>query len=222
MKILLVEDEAKLGSAIKRGLEQDGYSVEHVATAEEGLSYAQNDDYDLIILDRMLPGGRDGLEICKELRAENWSGAILMLTAMGEVDDKVRGLKDGADDYLTKPFAFEELLARMQALLRRPSQLLGPTLSFANVQIDMSEKQVTVKGKDVRLTKREYALLEYLAHNKNRIVSKDQIVQHVWSFESDILPNTVEVFVRSLRKKLHDEKGKIIETVRGFGYRLVG
>lgn len=222
MKVLLVEDEAKLGSAIKRGLEQDGYSVEHVTSAEEGLSYAQNDEYDIIILDRMLPGGRDGLEICRELRADNWPGVILMLTALGEVDDKVKGLKDGADDYLTKPFAFEELLARMQALLRRPSQLLGPTMSFANVQIDMSEKQVTLKGKDVRLTKREYALLEYLAHNKNRIVSKDQIVQHVWSFESDILPNTVEVFVRSLRKKLHDEKGKLIETVRGFGYRLVG
>lgn len=222
MKILLVEDEAKLGSAIKRGLEQDGYSVEHVTTAEDGLSYALNDEYDLLILDRMLPGGRDGLDICKELRAQNWKGPIMMLTAMGEVDDKVKSLKDGADDYLTKPFAFEELLARMQALLRRPAELLGPTMSFSNVQIDMSEKQVTHKGKDVRLTKREYALLEYLAHNKNRIVSKDQIVQHVWSFESDILPNTVEVFVRSLRKKLHDENGKLIETVRGFGYRLVG
>lgn len=222
MKILLVEDEVKLGSAIKRGLEQDGYSVEHVTTAEEGLSYAQNDEYDLLILDRMLPGGRDGLEICKELRAQSWKGPIIMLTAMGEVDDKVKSLKDGADDYLTKPFAFEELLARMQALLRRPAELLGPTMAFANVHIDMSEKQVTLKGKDVRLTKREYALLEYLAHNKNRIVSKDQIVQHVWSFESDILPNTVEVFIRSLRKKLRDENGKLIETVRGFGYRLVG
>jgi two-component system, OmpR family, response regulator len=220
MKLLLVEDEPKLGAAIKRGLEQDGYAVDLVDTAEDGLSYAQNDEYDLLILDRMLPGGKDGLDICRTLRKSNWQGAILMLTARGELSDRVTGLHDGADDYLTKPFAFDELLARIQALLRRPNNLVGPKLVAGSITIDLSAKKVVKEGAEVRLTKREFALLEYLAHNKNTIVSKDQIVQHVWDFDADILPNTVEVFIRTLRKKLHDENGELIETVRGFGYRL--
>jgi DNA-binding response OmpR family regulator len=221
MKLLIVEDEPKLGQAMKRGLEFDGYAVELVTTAEEGLSYAENDEYDLIILDRMLPGGKDGLDICKKLRADNWQGSVLMLTAKTEVDDKVEGLKSGADDYLAKPFAFDELSARIQALLRRPSSLIGPKLKVGDIEIDMGNKIVYKSKKELRFTKREYALIEYLAHNKNRTLSKEQIVNHVWSFDSDILPNTVEVFIRAIRKKLNDSDGKIIETVRGFGYRMV-
>lgn len=142
MKLLIVEDEPKLGQAIKRGLEFDGYAVELVTTAEDGLNYAQNDEYDLIILDRMLPGGADGLDVCKKLRADNWQGAILMLTAKSETIDKIAGLKGGADDYLAKPFAFDELSARIQALLRRPSSLVGPKIKVGDIEIDMGNKIV--------------------------------------------------------------------------------
>ncbi len=217
MKILIIEDELKLGQSIKRGLEQEGYAVEHVTNAEDGLNYAQNDDYDLIVLDRMLPNGQDGLELCKQLRSDSWNGPILVLTAMTQTSDKVIGLRSGADDYLAKPFAFDELVARVQALMRRPSKIVGPKISTGNIELDLSTKQVLLKGRIISLTKKEYSLLEYLAHNKNVIVSKDQIVDHVWDFESDILPNTVEVFIRSLRKKLGKSS---IETVRGFGYRM--
>jgi DNA-binding response OmpR family regulator len=220
MKVLVVEDEPKLGAAIKRGLELDGYSVELVDTAEDGLHFALNDDYDVIVLDRMLPGGKDGLDVCKQLRQEKWGGPILMLTAMSETQDKVDGLNNGADDYLAKPFSFDELTARIQALLRRPKVLVGPLIESGHITIDIGAKQVLKQGQEIKLTKREYALLEYLAHNKNQVVSKDQILSHVWSFESDVLPNTVEVYIRSLRKKLDTDTESCIETVRGFGYRM--
>ena len=221
MRVLLVEDELKLGRAIKRGLEQDGYAVDYVSTAEDGQAYAETEEYDVIIMDRMLPGGADGLTICRELRDAGNMTPVLMLTALGEVDDRVEGLDGGADDYLVKPFEFEELLARLRALVRRPVQANGPVLSVGDISIDTTDKQVTLAGKAVRLSKKEYALLEYLAHQQGRVVSKDQIIQHVWDFEADILPNTVEVFVRSLRKKLDHGKGQShIETARGFGYRL--
>lgn len=218
MKILIIEDEQKLGQSIKRGLEQEGYAVEHVTNAEDGLNYAQNDEYDLIILDRMLPNGQDGLDLCKKLRSDSWNGPILVLTAMTQTADKVTGLQSGADDYLAKPFAFDELVARVQALMRRPSTVVGPKIAIGHIELDLGTKQVLLKDKKINLTKKEYALLEYLAHNKNVIVSKDQIVDHVWDFESDILHNTVEVFIRSLRKKLGKNS---IETIRGFGYRMV-
>ena len=218
MKILIVEDELKLGQSIKRGLENEGYAVEHVTTAEDGLNYAQNDEYDLLILDRMLPNGKDGLEVCEQLRSEKWYGPILMLTALTETVDKVAGLQSGADDYLAKPFAFDELIARVQALMRRPKVVVGPKVSAGKIELDLSTKKVLVRGEEISLTKREFALLEYLIHNKNIVVGKDQIIDHVWSFEANILPNTVEVFIRSLRQKLGIES---IETVRGFGYRMV-
>ena len=221
MRVLLVEDELKLGRAIKRGLEQDGYAVDYVSTAEDGQAYAETEEYDVIIMDRMLPGGADGLTICRELRDAGNMTPVLMLTALGEVDDRVEGLDGCSDDYLVKPFEFEELLARLRALVRRPVQANGPVLSVGDISIDTTDKQVTLAGKAVRLSKKEYALLEYLAHQQGRVVSKDQIIQHVWDFEADILPNTVEVFVRSLRKKLDHGKGQShIETARGFGYRL--
>ena len=219
MKLLVVEDEVKLGRAIKAGLEQDGYAVDLQHTADDGLAYAETESYDVIILDRMLPGGRDGLEICRQLRTAGNSTPVLMLTAKGELADKVHGLDQGADDYLVKPFEFDELLARIRALVRRPQQAVGVHIHVGDLAIDTAAKQVQVQGHPVKLSKKEYALLEYLAHHAGQVVSKDQLIEHVWDFESDILPNTVEVFIRSLRKKI-DHGPSYIETVRGFGYRL--
>lgn len=221
MKILVVEDETKLGRAIKQGLEQDGYAVDLLTSAEEGLAYAETENYDVLLLDRMLPGGKDGLDICRELRKAGNTTPILMLTARGELQDRIEGLDDGADDYLVKPFAFDELLARIRALQRRPTPNLKLEITIGPIQINTSIKQVMVRGEPVKLSKKEYTLLEYLAHHTDQISSKEQIIEHVWNFESDILPNTVEVFIRGLRLKL-DVPGEesVIETVRGFGYRL--
>lgn len=221
MKILLVEDEIKLGKAVKAGLEQDGYAVDLLHTAEEGLAYGETENYDVIILDRMLPGGKDGLDICKELRKASNTTPTLLLTARGELEDRVEGLDNGADDYLVKPFAFEELLARVRALVRRPVHAVGLSITHGDLSIDTATKLVTVKDRPVKLSKKEYALLEYLAHHPDQVTSKEQLIEHVWSFDSDILPNTVEVFIRSLRKKLDTPNApSLIETTRGFGYRL--
>lgn len=221
MKLLVVEDEAKLGRAIKAGLEQDGYAVDLQADYDGGLAYAETEHYDLIILDRMLPGGHDGLEICKALRDAGNTTPVLMLTARGELDDRVTGLDTGADDYLVKPFAFEELLARVRALSRRPVAAVDLTITVGDLEINTATKQVSINGNQVRMSKKEYALLEYLAHHPDQVWSKDQLIEHVWDFDSDILPNTVEVFIRSIRKKLDSaEAPSVIETVRGFGYRL--
>ena len=221
MKLLVVEDEAKLGRAIKAGLEQDGYAVDLQADFDGGLAYAETEHYDLIILDRMLPGGHDGLEICKALRDAGNTTPVLMLTARGELDDRVTGLDTGADDYLVKPFAFEELLARVRALSRRPAAAVDLTITVGDLEINTATKQVRIGGNQVRMSKKEYALLEYLAHHPDQVWSKDQLIEHVWDFDSDILPNTVEVFIRSIRKKLDSaEAPSVIETVRGFGYRL--
>ena len=223
MKILVVEDEVKLGRAIKAGLEQDGYAVDLLHTADDGLAYAETENYDVIMLDRMLPGGRDGLEICAAIRASGNSTPVLMLTAKGELADKVYGLDKGADDYLVKPFEFDELLARIRALVRRPKQAVGVQIDVGDLRIDTAAKQVQVHGKSVKLSKKEYALLEYLAHHTGQVSSKDQLIEHVWDFDADILPNTVEVFILSLRKKIDPPNGpSFIETVRGFGYRLKG
>lgn len=221
MKLLVVEDEPKLGRAIKSGLEQDGYAVDLVNDYEDGLAYAETEKYDLIMLDRMLPGGKDGLDICKQIRKDGNNTPVLMLTARGELDDKVTGLDSGADDYLIKPFAFEELLARVRALSRRPSQAIDLNITIGDLTIESAKKRVSLFGSPIKLSKKEYSLLEYLAHHPNQVWSKDQLIEHVWDFDSDILPNTVEVFIRGIRKKL-DKPGQdsIIETVRGFGYRI--
>lgn len=217
MRLLIVEDEVKLGGAIKRGLEQEGYAVDLVYDADDGLAYAQTEEYDVIVLDRMLPDGRDGLDICRELRKEGNKAPVLMLTARDAVRDRVQGLTDGADDYLIKPFSFEELLARIRVLHRRPQDVIAAELQFENVTIDVSTKTVLVDDQPVTLSKKEYSLLEYLTHHPNQVLSKERLIKHVWDFDADILPNTVEVFVRNLRKKLGPD---VIETVRGFGYRL--
>lgn len=221
MKLLVVEDEVKLGRAVKAGLEQDGYAVDLLHTADDGLAYAETENYDVILLDRMLPGGQDGLDICRSIRAAGNTTPVLMLTAKGELEDRVTGLDDGADDYLVKPFEFEELLARVRALVRRPKQAVGLTITVGDLAIDTATKRVKVAGKAVKLSKKEYALLEYLAHHPDQVSSKDQLIEHVWDFDADILPNTVEVFIRSLRKKIdRPEQPSFIDTIRGFGYRL--
>jgi len=215
----VVEDEHKIANSIKKGLELESFAVDVSFTGSEGFDLASSEEYDLIILDIMLPG-LSGLEICKKLRKENIHTPILMLTARGQVSDKVEGLNSGADDYLTKPFAFEELLARVRALTRRPKGSVGQVLSIENLSLNTLNFEVKRGKKQIMLSSKEYALLEYLLRHPNQVLSKDQIINHVWDYESDVLPNTVEVYIGYLRGKLG--KPEIIKTVRGFGYKLEG
>jgi two-component system, OmpR family, response regulator len=222
MRILVVEDEHKIAGALKRGLEQESYAVDVAFDGDDGLSSALTDEYDVIILDRMLPGLLDGTEICKEVRANNIRTPILMLTAKDKISDRVEGLNSGADDYLVKPFAFEELLARVRALLRRPQDHVGNVLQLDDLTLDTASYEVKRAGQIIQLSQREYALLEYLLRNQNRILSKSNIIGHVWDYDADILPNTLEVYVGYLRAKIERPfKGpELIHTVRGFGYKL--
>jgi two-component system, OmpR family, response regulator len=216
MRILVVEDEHKIGSSIKRGLEQEGYAVDLAFDGEEGFDMAISESYSIIVLDLMLPK-MDGMTICKKLRADGNHTPILILTAKGEIGDKVEGLNAGADDYLVKPFAFAELVARIKALSRRPKQELGTVLSTGSLSLDTVNYTVFKGSKEVLLSKKEFSLLEYLLRHKGKVVTKEQIIQSVWDYEADILPNTVEVFVGYLRNKIGSD---IIKTVRGFGYKI--
>lgn len=222
MKVLIVEDERRIADSIKKGLEQESFAVDVAYDGCEGYDLAMTEKYDAIILDRMLPE-KDGMEICTNLRQNENHTPILMLTAKAQVGDKVEGLNCGADDYLAKPFSFEELLARVRALSRRPKQTLGSVLSIDDVSLNTLNQQVKRAGQDIALSSREFAVLEYLMRNKNRVLSKEQIIRNVWNFESDILPNTVEVTIRNIRNKIEKpfNKGReVIETVRGFGYKV--
>lgn len=212
----MVEDEHKIANSIKQGLEQENYAVDVAYTGLDGYDLAMTEDYDLIILDLMLPE-MSGWEICKKLRQENIHTPILILTAKGQVDDKVEGLDSGADDYLTKPFAFEELLARIRALIRRPKQTNGTILTAGPLSLNPVIFEVRLNNKKINLTAKEFSLLEYLMRHPNQILTKEQITSHVWDYDADILPNTVEVYIGYLRKKLGS---KIIKTIRGFGYKL--
>jgi DNA-binding response OmpR family regulator len=222
MRILVVEDEHKIAGAVKRGLEQESYAVDLAYDGDEGLSSALTDEYDVIVLDRMLPGLLDGTDICKEVRASGVRTPILMLTAKDKIGDRVEGLNAGADDYLVKPFAFEELLARIRALLRRPQDHVGNVLSVDDLTLDTNTYEVQRSGRKIQLSHREYALLEYLLRNQNRILSKTNIISHVWDYDADILPNTLEVYVGYLRAKIERPFNgpELIHTVRGFGYKL--
>lgn len=222
MKLLLIEDEPKIARAIKLGLEQERSTVEICPDGPSGLAAALGDEYDAIILDRMLPGGKDGLEICQEIRAKGVKTPIIMLTAKGQIRDRVNGLNAGADDYLVKPFSFEELLARLRALTRRPHETNGTTLQVANLSLDTISYAVRRDDTSIRLSQTEYSLLEYLMRNQDRVLSKDNIINHVWDFDADILPNTVEAYIGYLRNKVDKPfKAKpLIHTVRGFGYKL--
>ena len=222
MRILVIEDEHKIAGAIKRGLEQEGYAVDVAFDSDDGLSNALTGDHDVIILDRMLPGLIDGVEICKEVRANNIHTPILMLTAKDQINDRVTGLNAGADDYLVKPFAFEELLARVRALLRRPIDQLQNILTLDDLKLDTVTYEVSRGGTPISLSSKEFALLEYLMRNQNRVISKTSLITHVWDYDADILPNTVEVYIRYLRIKIDEPfKGpNLIHTVRGFGYKI--
>jgi DNA-binding response OmpR family regulator len=220
MKILIVEDEHLIATSIKKGLEQEHYTTDIAFDGLEGYDLASTGDYDIILLDLMLPG-LDGLSICKKLREEKNNTPILMLTAKSQLEDKIKGLNSGADDYLTKPFAFEELLARIRALSRRPQQTTGKVLTVCDLSLDTTTYQIKRGTKEIRLSSKEYSLLECLMRHTGQILNKDQLIQYVWSYESDILPNTVEVYIRNLRQKIDKPfKNNLIQTIRGFGYKI--
>lgn len=222
MRVLVVEDEHKIAGAIKRGLEQETYAVDVAYEADEGVSMATTEDYDVVILDRMLPGLIEGTDIVKEMRRQQIHTPVLMLTAKDQVKDRVIGLNAGADDYLVKPFAFEELLARVRALLRRPQESLGDTLVCDDLALNPVTFEVTRAGQPIKLSQKEFALLEYLLRNQNQTLTKHNIMSHVWDYDADILPNTVEVYIGYLRNKIDRPfKGpNLIHTSRGFGYKL--
>jgi DNA-binding response OmpR family regulator len=224
MKILIIEDEHLIATSLKKGLEQEHYTVDLAFDGIEGFDLAASGDYDLILLDLMLPG-LDGLSLCQKLRSENNHTPILMLTAKSQLADKIKGLNSGADDYLTKPFAFEELLARIRALNRRPQKTNGKTLAIGNLSLNTSTFEVKRSGKNIQLSNKEYSLLECFLRHPNQILNKDQLIQYVWSYESDILPNTVEVYIRNLRQKIDlpfKKEPSLIKTIRGFGYKIEG
>jgi two-component system OmpR family response regulator len=223
MKILLIEDERKITRALKLGFQQERMVVEIMYDGKEGLAAALHDSYDVIILDRMLPGGKDGIEICKELRDNDVQTPLLLLTAKGRVQDKIDGLNAGADDYLVKPFSFEELLARVRALLRRPTHVIDTVLHVDDLSLDPTAFSVSRGGTSIKLSQTEFALLEYLMRNKGRVLSKSNIINHVWDFDADILPNTVEAYIGYLRRKVDrpfSDKPALIHTVHGFGYKV--
>jgi two-component system, OmpR family, response regulator len=222
MRILIVEDEIKIANALKLGLQQESYAVDAVYTGTEGMSFATTEPYDLVILDRMLPGV-DGLEICKAMRAKQINTPVLMLTARDQITDRVAGLQGGADDYLVKPFAYDEMLARVQALLRRPVQLQSDILQCGDLVMDVQTRAVTRAGIRVMLSMKESALLEYMLRNQGQPITKDQLIGHVWDYDADVLPNTVEVYIGYVRTKIDKAFPKsvpLITTVRGLGYQL--
>lgn len=222
MRVLVIEDEHKIADAIKRGLSQEKYAVDVEYDADSGLGAALSEDYDLMIIDRMLPGSMEGLDICRQLRDKGKQTPIILLTAKDQIRDRVEGLNSGADDYLVKPFSFDELLARIRALLRRPAAAKGNVLKVDDLSLDTISYRVSRGGKPISLSAKEYALLEYMMRNAGQILSKDSIIAHVWDFDADILPNTVEVYMGYLRNKIDKpfRKRPLINTLRGFGYRL--
>ncbi len=222
MRVLVVEDEHKIAQSIKKGLEQEHYAVDIAFTGSEGFDLATTEDYDLIILDLLLPE-MSGIEVCTQLRKKNIHTPILMLTAKGQTHEKVEGLNAGADDYLTKPFAFEELLARIKALTRRPKNQLDSTIVVDDLKINTLNYEVKRGNATLQLSHKEYGLLEYLARHQNQVVTKEQIINHVWDYDADILPNTVEVYIGYLRNKIDKpfrRTQQLIHTVRGFGYKI--
>lgn len=220
MRILVIEDEHKLASVLKRGLQEYGYAVDVAYDGEEGLAVAELEPYDLVILDVMLPK-LDGLAVCRQLRARRKNAPILMLTARDAVDDRVAGLDSGADDYLVKPFAFRELLARVRALLRRDGLSKDSVLRVADLEVDTVSHEVRRAGKPVDLTSKEYAILEYFVRNPNRVLTRTQIAEHVWDYDFVSMSNVIDVYVGYLRRKLGDDREpRLLRTIRGTGYQL--
>lgn len=220
MKLLIVEDDRAIREALKEGLEDEKYAVDVAEDGQEGYLTAQASDYDVIIMDVMMPE-MDGFEVVKKLREDGNSTPILMLTAKSEVEDTVAGLDFGADDYLAKPFNFEVLLARIRALLRRPKEKIDEVLRVADLSLNPATKAVKRAGSPIKLTAKEYTVLEFLMRNAGTVRSKDDIIAHCWDFDSDILPNNVEIFVMFLRRKIDKPfDKKLIHTVSGFGYKI--
>lgn len=223
MRLLLIEDEARIASGIKRALEQCHYAVDHVDNADDGLAAAVDPDYDLIILDRKLPGSIDGMQLCAQVRQDGIHTPILMLTALGTTPNKIEGLKAGADDYIVKPFSLDELIVRIQVLLRRPRATLGSVIQITDLFINTDNYEVTRADKKIKLSAREFKLLIYLAYHQSQIISKDTIINHVWDEDGFIMPNTVEVYIGHLRKKIDKAfplSPPLLHTVHGFGYRF--
>jgi DNA-binding response OmpR family regulator len=221
MRILVIEDEHKIANAIKQGLMQEKYAVDVEYDGDSGLGAALNESYDVLIIDRMLPGSLEGLDICRQVRQADIHTPILLLTAKDQTRDKVEGLNAGADDYLVKPFSFEELLARIRALMRRPAKTSETVLKVGDLTLDPVAFEVKRDGKKVDLSAKEFALLEYMMRNSGRVLTKDNIISHVWDFDADVLPNTVEVYVGYLRTKIDKPfKTPLLKTQRGFGYVL--
>ena len=218
MRILVVEDEKKVANFIKKGLEEEHYSVDTVHDGETGLYMAEVNEYDLIVLDLMIPK-IDGLEVLRKIRGNKNNVPILVLTAKDSVEDIVKGLDAGCDDYLTKPFEFIEFLARIRALLRREKIDKEPLLKIADLTLSLVTHKVTRKGKEIELTSKEYALLEYFMRNPNKVLTRTMISEHVWDYHFDSLTNVVDVYVNYLRKKIDkDFEPKLIQTIRGVGY----
>ena len=220
MRVLLVEDEARIADFITRGLSEQGYAVDVASDGDEALQWVDVVGFDLIILDVMLPG-RDGIDVCRTLRKRGSQTPILMLTARDAVEDHVMGLDSGADDYLVKPFAFVELLARLRALIRRPPQAPTRVLAVEDLTLDTTTLEVARQGVAVELTTKERGLLEYLMRHPNQVLTRTMIAEHVWNYEFDNATNVIDVHIRNLRRKIDEAfPVKLIETVRGAGYRI--
>jgi DNA-binding response OmpR family regulator len=220
MRILVVEDEARIADFIVRGLQEQGHAIDLAIDGNEALTWADGAAFDAIVLDVLLPG-RDGFEVCRTLRARGCSAPILMLTARDAVDDRVHGLDSGADDYLVKPFAFEELLARLRALSRRQPTVMGMVLSIGQLSLDTTTRVATRDGQVIDLTTKEYALLELLMRHPNQVLTRTMIAERVWNYDFDNATNVIDVHIRNLRRKIDEDRGeKLIQTVRGSGYRI--
>jgi DNA-binding response OmpR family regulator len=220
VRILLVEDEVALAGVLQRGLEEHGYAVDLAADAEDALAFASTEPYDLVVLDVMLPD-LDGFKVCRRLRANGANMPVLMLTALDSIDDRVAGLDSGADDYLPKPFDPRELRARVRALLRRDQVHRDPVLRIADIELNTTSQEAHRAGQPIELTKREYAILELLLRNPNRVLSRDEIAQHIWAFDFSAMSNVIDVYIANLRRKLGDTtEPRLLKTVRGSGYLL--
>jgi len=222
MRILIIEDERHLAKILKKGLGENGYIVDMCHDGEEGLYMAETNPFDAILLDILLPK-MDGLTILNSLRSKNIGVPVLLLTAKGELEDRVKGLNTGADDYIVKPFDFQELLARLNAVIRRSSNKASPVISIDDLSINMHLKTVTRSGKEIQLSTKEYSILEYLVLNSGRVISRTELTEHMYDTDFDLDSNVIDVYIYYLRNKIDKDFGrKLIHTVRGAGYVLKG
>jgi DNA-binding response OmpR family regulator len=219
MRVLVVDDDRRLCNVVRRGLVEEAYAVDLAYDGEEGEYMAEVNPYDLIILDIMMPK-KDGIEVCEELRAKRINTPILMLTARDTVDDRVRGLDAGADDYMVKPFSFNELLARARALVRREALTKSPEIELGDLVLNTQTREVRRGDRTIELTTKEYVILEYFMRHPNVVVTRTMLEEHAWDYDFDSVSNLVDVYIRRLRRKLDDDGQSLLQTVRGAGYRL--